>query len=723
MIQRNAEIVTNDDDNESLDDFNFTSIDFSGVNFHHDENSVFNPSNFPFENESFLSMLGSDINIANVNSAKFPDRLNSYIESIQNGDYVEVLKDAHSLFRGKSSFNDLHLAIHENLHSKDSSIEVYNQSLEFLLVGIAAFSLFLQINYTGPVLSKALQAELDSLLDKFDRAFVLSELAADGEICCSIVEQPYLLLLSRSVFHTLALPKKMYWAHGSYKNAVVDSNLIVSVPKENDSQREWKTLVMDALKALRSSNMWCGRSCVAHQRLLHVRTMEPSPTLWDEASCVFKQVVDLFSPENTDNHLLSSRVLLEWGLAQHHFEYNDKGKNTFQKALELSGLTIELTGAEGKRTKYQKESKAQLLIRTSTKTFSKVHDATSNKNILPELIEFNEDSHLLEQINFEERKDNLEDETLSMLHQSVLLALCLDVKNENPMDELTCETRMAYLERVLYQPSNQKQQQDWMIYATTLLERAWLEYTHKSSAKERALLQMQALVDQHTERLTITQSTVQSAVTDSAPAQIRLMNIHVIVYPPRWAMKADLAEKYARLGIVTTAAELFTEVEMWDDVVECYRRAGRENTAEEVVRKQLEVSETPRMWAALGDITKNKTYYEKALEVSNNKYATAFIALGRYYFEHNELKLSSEMLEKGLDLKPLMPGVWFLLGTISMRTKDWGTALKAFSEVVQQEPEEADAWANVAAIHMHNKDPARAFPALNEVRITMYLVF
>jgi len=49
-----------------------------------------------------------------------------------------------------------------------------------------------------------------------------------------------------------------------------------------------------------------------------------------------------------------------------------------------------------------------------------------------------------------------------------------------------------------------------------------------------------------------------------------------------------------------------------------------------------------------------------------------------------------------------------------MQLGRWETALRAFSEVSLQEPEEADAWANIAAIHMRNKQPSEAYPALNE---------
>ena len=125
--------------------------------------------------------------------------------------------------------------------------------------------------------------------------------------------------------------------------------------------------------------------------------------------------------------------------------------------------------------------------------------------------------------------------------------------------------------------------------------------------------------DQHSNRVTLPQSTFEAAVEISAPAQDRLQYTHQIVYPPRWAAMCDLAERYAKMRIVTSAAELFEEIELWDEVVECYRQAGKENTTEQVVRKRLLESETPRMWAALGDITKDPIHYERALEVSKRE--------------------------------------------------------------------------------------------------------
>jgi predicted lipid carrier protein YhbT len=95
-----------------------------------------------------------------------------------------------------------------------------------------------------------------------------------------------------------------------------------------------------------------------------------------------------------------------------------------------------------------------------------------------------------------------------------------------------------YIQRVLQQAKN------WMIHSTGLLERSWLEY-EKRRTFDRALLQIQALLDQHTTKLTIMQSTFK-AIEESAPVQDRLQYIYGIVYPAQYELKRDLAIRYLK---------------------------------------------------------------------------------------------------------------------------------------------------------------------------------
>ncbi len=745
--------MTNSEKNTDSDDeaVCFATMDFTGVNFDDDGTALdastpFLPSNL----DEILAMFGTDLSILDDKSIVPSSWITPAMKWILTGDYERVLAmnipsimkfmkkdDQDDDENGNVSFYErVSNAIRLKLLASASDEELLLRDIiDVLLCGIASFNLFLQCNYTGPAIGKGELLDMEQLFEFHVNPF--AELSADGELCCSIVECPMMLLFARVVFHTLATPNRMDWSHSIQIRDGDDTRRNGALTEEdltNNSSSLSSCISMGAhieniINSMCCVKVWNARAATAQQRLLHVRTLEPCPTLWNETKQLYDSIFELIENcSDEDNHYsrsILSRIYLEYGLAMHHFEYRDKGKACFVKAKELSGLRTELTGAMGKRTKYQQEGKAQLLVRASSNAVGALGTTTNddineqNNHCLPEHIKFDDQSHLLERTQYESKDDDEAYEQLNPHHQTILLSLCLDAKNDNPLDELTTEVMLAYLQRTLLQHD------DWMVYATSLLERAWIEFEHSSNKRERALLQMQALVDQHSTRLGITQSTVQAAVQDSAPVQQRMRHIHSLIYPPHWSMLAHLATRYASLGIVTSAAEMFAQVEMWDDVVDCYRRAGKEGMAEQTVRAQLDLGrDTPRMWAALGDLTNDISYYEKALNLSNYKYADAYFKLGRYYFDNNQnqksindhdlLKMSEELIRKGLKLKPLKPQLWFLLGTICMRRKNWDGALKAFSEVVQQEPTEGDAWANVAAVHMKQLRPQKAYPALVE---------
>jgi hypothetical protein len=67
------------------------------------------------------------------------------------------------------------------------------------------------------------------------------------------------------------------------------------------------------------------------------------------------------------------------------------------------------------------------------------------------------------------------------------------VSNSNPVDGLTNEEMTPYIEKVLKQSTQRLS--TWMIYSTALLKRSWIEYYEKRKTADRALLQIQALID------------------------------------------------------------------------------------------------------------------------------------------------------------------------------------------------------------------------------------
>lgn len=746
---------THDEESDSDgSDFAFSSIDMTGVNFDAagGSNTEVEDLKLSEEDGSALQwereMAFSDFSSIDCDMTGLPG-IRSLGKYLALGKYADVLRSepAQRFFQGiaeetemvsqKPATTSLTALIRQQVLSKGDSIE---SCIELELIGISAFNLFLQSNYTGPsfdadseligggvdlagidphpCFSKILKASEGS--EKSDEKSneekkemltapqrnaqyqnaVLAELAVDGEWPCQVCQSPYFLLLARSIFIVLADPHRPDWSHPGEMEDEGETSTSNNLPVK----------FVQCTSKLAGAKLWNARAVVAHERLLAGR--QPSVTLWNEAKTTFQTCLETFCCSSSDSQnsseIWAATVSLEWGLGQHHFDREGKGKASFSEAQKYSGLMVEVTGAKGKRTKFQQDATAQMIVRATSSKKDEMPVTITEKDkslIKGQMVEHSEEEILLENINFENEADGKVDE-LSTLDQAILLALCLDVKNSNPADGLTAEEMGAFLARVL------RHHNDWMIYSTGLLERSWLEF-ERSHGRERAILQMQALADQHTNQLTITQSTKKS-IDESSPVQDRLKNLHSIVYPPRWEMIRDIADRYASLGLNTSAAELYTEVELWDDVVDCYQSAGKVSTAEQIVRERLTILETPRMWSALGDLTSDPEHYNRAIELSRGKFSKAYVALGHYYFEKGNRALAVENYEKALRIRPLETAIWFRLGTIRMQLDQWEKALQAFSEVVQQEPEEGDAWANVAAIHLHNKNSAEAYPALVE---------
>lgn len=621
-----------------------------------------------------------------------------------------------------------------------------------LFTGVAFFNMYVQANYTGPAFEPA---QLEDTLarcavilkseDGSKKAHIdaLVALQVDGDSPYSICEYPQFLAIGRCLLHFVGNYSYSNW---SVSIAEIDSegSVTADVPPLKTINDEVKRV----LSKLNSASWWNARAAVTHGRLLISKM--PSNTLWYEArrgylTLLRTQQNNLFK---NDEYLLA-RAHVEWGLAQHHFDKNKRGKRTFEQAKVISGISVQLSGSMGKRTKFQQKSVAQMVLLAASKHPPQQNDEasvhaeaiaasthadfggkkadsaevneeglTKEEQEIQKLVQEGDaayrnvhldqvdpDNILLESIAFED-KTLTHQGNLQIVDQLVLLALCLDVKNSNANDGLTREEMMPYITRVLENPNN------WMVYSTGLLERAWLE-CETSKRRERAVLQMQALVDQHTTRLTVMQNTLQ-AIEDAAPAHERMQFVHALAFPPRYALKRDLADRYLALGVVGSAVEMFEELEVWDDVVKCYQILDKPTRAEKVVRERLAVTPTPYMWCCLGDLTGDISHYEMAWGVSKKRFARAKRSLGRHFFEKGDYETAIPHYQDSVEVNPMNTGAWFTLGAMAMRSEKWSLGLRAFTRVVQLEPDNGEAWGNIGSIHMRNDQYAEAFSVLQE---------
>lgn len=394
-------------------------------------------------------------------------------------------------------------------------------------------------------------------------------------------------------------------------------------------------------------------------------------------------------------------------------------------------MQFELTGALGKRTKFQETELSQLVLlaeshlqdpedlESKSKDGKKGDgDATSSgpAPIVPETLALNDDT-LLEKTEFTSTSsassgsqlfhiDPSNQPPLHPLDQCILLSLCLNVRNTQPAHGLTGEQMAPYVARVISHPRN------WSVHTMALLLRARLE-AHRTRTVERSTFQLQALIEQ-------------MPTADSAPAE-RLRYVHGMPLPSKWEMEKELAQRYMSLGVVKSALEIFTRREMWADAVACYGALeqkekgislvrdlleGRKREADEVLASGKAVSEPRRskqdavheakLWCLLGDLESAhaEEYYRKAWTVSGNTSGRAMRSLGGMYFAKAQYEQAVECLHNAVRINPLLTRSWFILGCANMRLENWQEAKVAFSRCVAIDEEDGESWNNLASMYL-----------------------
>ncbi|CAM9157052.1 unnamed protein product, partial [Ectocarpus fasciculatus] len=492
--------------------------------------------------------------------------------------------------------------------------------------------------------------------------------------------------------------------------------------------------------SLISRHLWSYRAGAIHLRVMQRQSFDSLPSLWKDSTDNLAATLTAFHCEEFYERCFIAQLWLENGLCSHYFDHGDKGRGSFQKAQQCARLITNLTGAIGKRTKHQVHSHAQMYLYARSRLLNADESSAEEVQAEDQAPKGLEDSSgdvlmtgAITRIDEDKVRDGESKGTTAedkregdgwvhgkyemgkrmvggMLHavdQAVLLSLCLDVQNSNPADGLTSEEMLPYLHRVLEHPNN------WMVHSTGLLERSWLEYEKRRTA-DRAMLQIQALLDQHTTKLTMTQNTFQS-IEDASPVQDRIEYIHCLVYPAQYELKRDLAYKYLQSQVFVSALNMFQELELWDEVVKCYQLLQKPYRAEMVVREQLKkLGETPYMLTSLGDLTSDEDCYERAWTLSNGRFARAKRTLGHRCFTSNRFQQAIDHFDAALKVQPLVANAWYMRGLSCMRLNQFDDAILSFTRCVQQDGEIGEAWANIGAIYYNRGEYSKALSALKE---------
>ncbi|KAG6917666.1 hypothetical protein DXG01_001641 [Tephrocybe rancida] len=565
-----------------------------------------------------------------------------------------------------------------------TSAEPIEAEISRLTLAVACLHAFVQLNWTGPDLDvqplEVISFESAEVTEDLVNKKAISELAQGGE--------PAYHLTQVAVFLRIA-------------------QILLALPYDHCQSALW----------------WRLRATFIHQQVLDEPVPQPLTTF---------AALEPLKANLTAESDLAGRLILEEGLLEHQFSQDRSAADLFVQAAKSTGLEYELTGALGKRTKFQQFDLSQLVLlaeshlpdedatvidnvsKTST-TKQDVEVPTEEANV-PETLALNDDT-LLERTEFTSSSPSAPDSRLKHidpnsqpplhpLDQCILLSMCLNVRNTSPSHGLTNEQMSPYVSRVISHPRN------WSVHTMALLLRSRLE-SARTRTIERSTLQLQALIDQ--------------MPTADSTLQERLLYFHSIPLPSKWELERELALRFLGLGVVRSALEIFERLEMWEEVVKCWvslerpEKAitivrdlleGRKAEAEEVVSRgkvastnRREIHDTTReakLWCLLGDLEPENAveHYERAWKISKGTSGRAMRSLGGYYFARGKFPEAIISLKRAVSINPLLSRSWFILGCAAMRTEEWEEAKNAFGRCVAIDEDDAESWNNLASMYL-----------------------
>ncbi|KID88690.1 F-box domain protein [Metarhizium guizhouense ARSEF 977] len=534
-------------------------------------------------------------------------------------------------------------------------------SRESLHVGLAALDIFLQANVTGPVVpadrlaliqsrfSKAWTAPLSAdtdqsaALTQLHKA-CLAHLEVDGVSPYSYIPHLELFSLARYVFDSVLASETMTTADVYFTDEESRSvKYSLSWIRLRINIWHYKLLTQPSLgpgSNFTKSSQWSEVPSLVSRILIDMDTVRDQIAgneVWSEAESWGREDKAYFLVEAANNYILLGR--------------HEKAKDALKEAAQLTGLKYALSGALGKRTKFQENSVSQLVVLARSNTDQDLIEedgGEEEEKAKPDALKLDDDT-LLEEIQFSNHHDkdghkekelppSLADVSpdnqpqLAPLDQIILLTEATLKDAFSPVDTLTSQEVLPYAVRVLADKST-----NWQIYTQALLVRSRIE-VHRSRTVERGVLQLQAVADQvltdtnveteptkeSDERATnesdvpaiqVTAPGHENAVpspkaqvptsflpapkaTESAPAHVRLRYIDALSTPPRWHLESELAYAWAGVGSLTSALEIFKRLRLWAEVALCYasaaasededgRGSGGDEKAKSIVRWRL----------------------------------------------------------------------------------------------------------------------------------------
>jgi tetratricopeptide (TPR) repeat protein len=433
---------------------------------------------------------------------------------------------------------------------------------------------------------------------------------------------------------------------------------------------------------------------------LHAQIMSyPTETLRETMMANYEKVLTLFDerPQMIENE---ARALLyiEYSHALLHFYKYQQSEDYLKKAKELLGVEFNFTGKMGVRTKYQSYKVSQLTLEVERKKAANNYDriekieSGDKEASLPKIVKLDD---IIDNILYEKPiiEHEGEPQELSVYDHILLIGLIRHTQKTSPLDDLQREQVLAYIHQT------QSKLYNWSVLVMLLIVRSLVEFPFLKK-RERSLLQLHQISDDWN-----------VGKEDTYERQKYLFPLN---FPSYIEFQTIIIEKYLNMGMVMTACQIYEQINMLEECVECYFRAGHLDKSKDLAEQLLKEKPSAKLYCILGDIHKDPTMYEKAWEFSGQKYARAQRSLGKYWFNQKDMAKAAHHLKLAVEINDYHIDSWSLLGYVYMTTGKSQEAINAYSKVVQIDNSQCLVWANLSNLYLAIGKKAEALSTIEQ---------
>lgn len=434
---------------------------------------------------------------------------------------------------------------------------------------------------------------------------------------------------------------------------------------------------------------------------LHSGLMEqPCEILRKELELFYAQTIEKLkteleaeSEQSKQKLIELSFIKIEFALSLLQFYEFRESQLLIMQVMSNLGIEVSFTGKMGIRTKYQNFKVAQLVVdvRQQPAEQTPVASDTPQPTVVPldEIFDniLHEKPVIDDFIGYSNSEQSLETNV-------VLLALMIHTLKSQAFDDQQREKAMAYLNNIVHNF------RDYAVMTTALVFRSNLEF-QMTRKMERSMLQFEQLSrDWHSKDF---------ALVD------RLRLAHTINFPSYIELITTLAQNYIRIQAFMSAFGLYKDLGLHNRAVECLFLGGQKGQALDYLNGLSEsFQKQPSILCILGDIYKDPSYYQRAIESSNGKFAAAFRALGNYHFVNKDYDLSLGFYQQAVELNDYSLSSWMRIAFIKMEKGDVEDAISAYKKAVWINESEAGAWTNLAILYRRVSKGELAFEAIQK---------